>query len=234
MRSADWFVQGCCRLQTVRSAPGSRAGIARRWTGPWQTRNLRASPISRWKRGLRAKNKGIGIERRELADGTVREYHYERKRRAPKREQTVAAVIAAWQDSPEWARLNVSTAAIYVRASQPLFCALRNIAIRKTQRRHLLMIRDTIAKERGHGAASLFCRTVSAFFSWALDRNFIDVSPATRLQRTLRRGLLPTRTEEQARRAMQELPEPTRRAVVLAYYTAQRRGDLCALRWSDY
>jgi integrase len=33
---------------------------------------------------------------------------------------------------------------------------------------------------------------------------------------------------------MPRLSEPLRRAVVLARYTGQRRGDLCAMRWSQY
>ena len=37
-----------------------------------------------------------------------------------------------------------------------------------------------------------------------------------------------------SRTALAGLPEPLRRVVVLALYTGQRRGDLCALRWSAY
>jgi integrase len=34
--------------------------------------------------------------------------------------------------------------------------------------------------------------------------------------------------------ALAALPEPLRRAVVLARHTGQRRGDLCAMRWDAY
>lgn len=41
-------------------------------------------------------------------------------------------------------------------------------------------------------------------------------------------------TAAEADHAQAMLPEHLRRVVVLARYTAQRRGDLIALRWSDY
>ena len=147
---------------------------------------------------------------------------------------SVAAVTAAWQRSIEWRQLRASTQANYVTYLMPFYAAMKLIDITSVKRANLLVIRDEVAAERGHGAAINFCRTVSAFFSWALDRDMIDASPATRLATRLRHGHLPAWREEQAQRAMRELPEPYRRAVVLGYYTGQRRGDLCAMRWSDY
>lgn len=148
--------------------------------------------------------------------------------------QTVAAVTAAWQRSVEWRQLRAGTQTNYTTYLGPLHTAMKHVQITNIKRAHLLAIRDIVATERGHGAAINFCRTVSAFFSWALDRDLIDASPAMRLATRLRHGHLPAWRDEQAQHAMRELPEPYRRAVVLGYYTGQRRGDLCAMRWSDY
>jgi integrase len=178
---------------------------------------------------------GVRVERRTLADGSVREYRYQRKRGPSKASaKTVRAAVAAWQDSPEWAILRPNTTASYTLYIHPLFQALGATDLKAVRRRHILAIRDGVAKNRGHGAAIAFCRATSALFKWALDHDLVESSPCNSLRRSLRHGTLPTWTEDQAGRAMHELPEPYRRAVVLAYATGQRRGDLCALRWSDY
>jgi integrase len=178
---------------------------------------------------------GVRVERRTLADGSTKEYRYDRKRRsgAPSA-KTVRAAIAGWQDSPEWELLAKATTSSYVTYIDPFYQALKDNDIRSVRRRHIMLIRDKIAKDRGHGAAIAFCRAVSALFKWALDREMVEASPALNLRKSLRHGELPTWTEDQAQRAMRDLPEPYRRAVVLAYATGQRRGDLCKLRWSEY
>jgi integrase len=108
------------------------------------------------------------------------------------------------------------------------------VELAAVRRSHLMKIRDTIATDRGHGAALVFCHAVSAFFSWAMERELIEASPAMKLATKLKRGSWPAWRDDQAKLAMRELPEPFRRAVVLAYHTGQRRGDLCKLRWADY
>ena len=181
------------------------------------------------------KNRGsVRVERRILADGTTKEYRYQRKRRRPTSSRTVRGVIAAWQQSPEWETLRPKTVTSYTTYLHPFFEALGHFDIRQVRRRHLLAIRDSVAKTRGHGAAIGFCRAVSALFKWLLDRDMVETSPTSNLRRSLRHGTLPTWTEDQAQRAMRDLPELYRRVVVLAYHTGQRRGDLCAMRWSDY
>lgn len=180
------------------------------------------------------KNRSPRVERRTLADGTIKEYHYERRLRISPRERTVRAVIGLWQQSIEWDNLKPRTRNSYVLYMNPLFDAMKDVPIVRVKRRNLKAICDSVARKRGHGAAATFCRVVSAFFTWAMDRDYIEASPASRLGRGLRHGSLPTWTEAQAQAAMRALPEPFRRAVVLAYHTGQRRGDLCAMRWSDY
>jgi integrase len=178
--------------------------------------------------------KNVRIERRTLADGTVKTYEYERKKRQPKSSRTVAGIIAEWQNSPEWDALRPNTQDGYVRYINPLFQAFKAIDFRKLKREHLMSIRNVVAKKQGHGAAIAFCRSVSALYKWAIEQGKTEFSPATKMRNKLRMGELPAWRNEQAMKAMRELPEPYRRAVVLAYYTGQRRGDLCSLKWSAY
>jgi integrase len=188
------------------------------------------------------KNKGASprVVRRTLADGTVKEYCYGPRRAADEVAAqniiagTLAAAILAWHRSPEWSALRASTQKNYVHHLRPIHHAMKAARLTAIERSHLMLMRNEIALTRGPGAALNFCRAVGAFFTWALDHDLIKISPAIRLARKLHRGHLPAWTDEQAERAMRDLPEPYRRAVVLAYHTGQRRGDLCAMRWTDY
>lgn len=170
--------------------------------------------------------------RRTLADGTIKEYRY--GPRAAPIEHLLGAVVTAWQRSPEWNALRPGTQRNYVLYLGPLHDAVKGRPITTIKRNHILAMRDEIAFKRGHGAALNFCRAVGVFFSWALERDLIEFSPAIKLTAKLKRGSLPAWRDDQAQRAMRELPEPYRRAVVLAYHTGQRRGDLCRLCWTDY
>lgn len=175
------------------------------------------------------------VVRRTLADGSVKEYQYARKakvltqRVAP---GSVDALIGAYKRSPEWAALNRSTQAnytIYLRDVADLGAA----PVAEVRRRTLLALRDAIAGARGVGASTGFLRASSALFGWAVDRDWIEHSPATRIK-ALAGGHLTAWTAAQADAAASALPEPLRRVVVLARYTGQRRGDLVALTWSAW
>lgn len=175
--------------------------------------------------------------RRTLADGTVREYSYNVGQARPKAARgydpnCMGALVVAFEGSPEWRALAEQTRrtyGTYLRA----FHGMRYLPVRDINRRGLLDVRDAIAGTRGPGAATGFCRTASALFRWALDRDWIEASPMTGVK-PLPGGTLLAWTEAEARLAMRELPEPLRRAVVLAYHTGQRRGDLVRLPWSAY
>jgi len=97
----------------------------------------------------------------------------------------------------------------------------------------ILTMRDAIAVKSGNAAANAFVRTTSALFQWGLDREHVTANPVQRVK-SLPTGHLPAWTPQQAEAALEKLPEHMRRVVVLALYTGQRRGDLCAMRWSAY
>lgn len=174
--------------------------------------------------------------RHRLADGTVKEYTYSIKK--PKKRQslyepnTIGALLLAYEGSPEWDALAKSTKAarrIYLRELHPL----KHYAATGLNRKIVLNFRDQIAKYRGKGAADVFTHSVRALLSWAVEREWIAHNPVTRV-RNLSTGTLPTWTEAEARLAMRDLPEPWRRAVVLAYHTGQRLTDLTRMNWSAY
>ena len=144
----------------------------------------------------------------------------------------MAGLIYAYQNSPEWSGLAASTQKLYAIYLRP-FDAAPDHDPAMVRRRDILEVRNAIATTRGNGAASNFMLVAGAMFRWAVNQDWLEHSPVHDIS-PLAHGHLPAWTAEEAERAIAQLPEPFRRVVVLALYTGQRRGDLCAMGWSAY
>lgn len=181
------------------------------------------------------KREDLKVVRKTLADGTVKEYLYPKKRkqdasRAPTL-GTVGAVLRLYYGSPEWSATKDSTKrnrVLYLKELE----RIAEIPIRDLRRRVILQFRDALARNRGTGAANQFIQSTSAFLSWALDREWVEANAASRI------GMLPYKplpawTKEMTRDAIQKLPAHLSRVVILALFTGQRRSDLCSMKWSD-
>lgn len=177
---------------------------------------------------------GERVVRHRLADGTVKEYRYQRGKPKPKTPaaDSLAAMIRAWRISPEWAGLAASTKSHYSTYVEP-FEEMGEAAAVSVTRRDVLGIRDAIAAARGNGAATAFIRAASSLFAWGVDREWVTHSPVNRIK-PLPGGHLQAWTAPQADHAEAALPQHLSRVVTLARYTGQRRGDLCAMGWSAY
>jgi integrase len=110
---------------------------------------------------------------------------------------------------------------------------MQHVRADRIERRELIEIRNALAEAKGNGAAAAFVRTASALFGWAVENGWLRFSPTTGMKRP-KGGTLPAWTQQEADQAIRELPDHLRRAVVLAAYTGQRRGDLCRMPWGAY
>jgi len=182
----------------------------------------------------KSREKGGRTVRHVLKDGTVKVYKYERhaRQRTERAPDSTAQLIEAYQRSPEWRALAGSTRTTYTLYLRPLF-ELGHLAVSAWTRRDIMTLRDAIAASRGNGAATVFVKAASALFAWAVDREWIEYTPVTRIK-PLEGGHLRAWTREQAEAAEAALPSHLARVVVLGRYTGQRRGDLCAMGWSAY
>lgn len=176
------------------------------------------------------------VVRKQLADGSVREYRYPAyKPKAPRSRiapDTMDALLAAFRRSPEFASRAAKTRAqyaIYLR----VWDKMGHVPVADVTRRTVLTLRDGIAKGRGAGAANAFARITGALFAWAVDRGYREHSPAYRI-RALPGGTLRAWTRQEAEKAETLLPPYLARVVTLARFTGQRRGDLCRLTWAAY
>lgn len=176
------------------------------------------------------------VVRHTLADGTVKEYRYSPYRGKPNPNRpgadSIAALIEAYRSSPKWHALAEPTKRmylIYLRA----FDKAGHLDVKDVRRRDILLLHDRIATTRGPGAAKGFLRASSALFNWAVDREWIEHSPVTRIK-TAPSKALRAWTRDEADAALADLPEHLRRVVILGLYTGQRRGDLISMPWTAY
>jgi integrase len=174
------------------------------------------------------------VVRRKLADGTTKEYHYAAyKRHSRVLADSVIACIRAYRRSPGWSALAPSTQSGYGFYLRHLEAAMGDSAVAAVTRRDIITIRDGIARTKGNGAGNGFLRACGAFFTWAVDAEWLEHSPVHKVKR-LPGSHLPAWTIDQARVALSGIAEHFRRAILLGLYTGQRRGDLCSVRWSAY
>jgi integrase len=198
--------------------------------------------------------KGVRAVRKRLADGSVAIYHYHRatgarlpppddrsfgaKLAAAKQGKgryapgTLGALTIAYRQSPEWRGKKLRTQENQLHYMRPLE-RLHHLKVADIRRRHILELRDALALASGSAAANTFATLAATIFTWARDRGWIEHSPADRI-RAIPGGHWPAWTPLEADAAIARLPEHLRRAVVLARYSGQRRGDLVRMAWSAY
>ena len=172
--------------------------------------------------------------RHKMADGTVKEYRYESYKASPgtRAADSLSALIEAYRRSPEWHALAERSRIVYALYLRPLD-KVGHTPAASVKRGDILALRDGIAAGRGQGAANGFHRAAAALFTWAVDREWMEHTPVARIK-PLPGGHLRAWTPDEAARAIAKLKEHFRRVVILALYTGQRRGDLCAMGWSAY
>lgn len=174
------------------------------------------------------------VVRHIQADGTVKEYRYAAYKAKPRiaPTDTIDALITQYRRSPEWETLAASTRENYGHYLGKLL-PVGHVRVIDVRRRDIFALRDAIAAANGPGAATVFVRAASVLFGWAVGREWIEHSPVTKIP-PLKGGELRAWTAQEATIAEAGLPEHLRRVVVLARYTGQRRGDLCAMTWSQF
>lgn len=170
------------------------------------------------------------------ADGTEVEKRYPAWQPVPgesRPKDTIEDLLEAWQRSPRWRKLAPSTQRTYATACKHLR-GIHRVPVREITRRHLLDMRDGVVESHGMGAANSFVTVLSLIFNFAVDYEWIEHPPTARLRRDLEMGEIPPWSLDEFALAVRHLPERLRRAVVLAAYTGQRRGDLIKMGWADY
>ena len=148
------------------------------------------------------------IVRRRLADGTVREYRYERGGDAPR---TVGALLTEYKASPNFRGLAPSTKEHYLRSMEKIG-EMHNVAIEAIKRRHILAQRDDLADTPAQ--ANKLVQVWSILMRFAVEREYRTDNPAYSIKK-LGIGEYSRWTEAAVSFALKTLPEHLRRALAL-------------------
>ena len=137
-----------------------------------------------------------------------------------------------------------STIAAYRRMLEVVYPMIGGIRLNKLRPMALENMLSELRKRKHHGkrinesTAQRYLSVVSAVLSDAKRNEIIEKNPARMLdlptpQRTVQR--IPTRSEvEKLLDALAKEPRHYRLFYLLSMYTGCRRGELCALKWSDF
>ena len=195
---------------------------------------------------------GVHVVRKRLRDGTERAYYYWRATRAPlpspdspgfqaalraakqaspeTRAGTFGALIQEYKRAPSWAAIGPKTRISYLLAFDRL-AELDAVPVADFRRRHALAIRDAMRATPGNAKVTM--KVLSMLLNFAVEREYLEVNPVKAVK-SLPIGEHRRWPDEAIDFACRVLPENLRRAVVLALYTGQRRGDCAAMLWSHY
>ena len=141
------------------------------------------------------------------------------------------ALATAWRASLEWQRLAANTQRNYTTAVGRVVAAWGDLPVRLLSSRHVLELRDAHAATPA--AANTMLTALASMLDWSIPRDWRDDNPCDKVQ-ALPGGTPWAAWSWEAIEAWRALAVPElRRAMMLALYTGQRRGDLIVMTWAD-
>ena len=143
---------------------------------------------------------------------------------------TIAQMVDRYQRSPDFARLAENTRTQY---NIYLTTIDRMIGVAPVADVGRATVRDLLDKMADRpGAANATLRTLRALFTWGKKRELVSINPASDIELHEAKDYEPW-PEQLVAEAFESEDRRVRIAVNLLFFTAQRIGDVCRLRWSD-
>lgn len=133
--------------------------------------------------------------------------------------------------SQQFKLLSVRSKQAYMYAGKSLVEALGNMQITKIKRADLMRYQNDTADRPA--LANMAIRVGSVVFSFAVDMEYMEHNPASRLKK-LKIGSHTKWTVDEVKAVIALRDRRISTAVALAWYTGQREGDILAMRWRDY
>lgn len=153
-----------------------------------------------------------------------------RSRRPRAAPGTLHKLLEEFHNSPRWTGLSAASRYAYELHGTLIRDKLGDIPVAEIRRRDILVLFNAIAKARGNSTANVFKSVVRSLMSFAVEMEYRDDNPVTEI-RTLPMGEYKRFTEDEVNALVGKATPEMRRAIMLALYTGQRRGDLLASRW---
>jgi integrase len=143
---------------------------------------------------------------------------------------SVPQLIDLYERSPEYRRLAPSTRKTYGYYLDAIRNQMNTAPAGAVERRDFLMLRDKMADRMG--AANAMIRTGRALYKWARAREHVAIDPCKGIELFDSKDYEPWPETVLSAGLLSDDPG-IRLPIALLYFTAQRIGDICALRWSD-
>lgn len=145
-------------------------------------------------------------------------------------ELTVSALVKLYQASDKFDKLSASTQRLYNLYLAELTDKLGPGPAQRVERKDIVLLLDKMADRPG--AANMVKRAGGAAYTWARKRGHVTNDPFVEIE-DMDTGEHDPWPEEALKLALEAKEDLPRLAAHLLYYTAQRIGDVAALRWQD-
>lgn len=143
---------------------------------------------------------------------------------------TVSGLANLFEKSADFTALAPKSQSLYGLYLRQIRKHLGPAPASEVARRDVLIIRDRMGDRPG--AANALIRTLGALYNWAREREHVENSP-TKGVKMLPQGEHEPWPEWLVDEALKSDDATVRLGVGLLYFTAQRIGDVCAMRWTD-
>jgi integrase len=141
---------------------------------------------------------------------------------------TIAGLADLYEKSPEFRKLAATTRRSYEHNLDKARKRLGIAPANELKPSDVRLVHDEMADQTG--AANQFVRVLGSLYSWGRKRGHVTVKPTESVELFDETPHEPW-PEWLLEEALQD--EAVRLPVALLYYTAQRIGDVCRMRWSD-
>lgn len=143
---------------------------------------------------------------------------------------TMADLSRAYQASPKYTRRSQSTQATYGIYLRVIDEAIGVAPVDQVERSDIVRLLDSMQDRPG--AANMVLLVLRNLFAHAIAREWVKASPADKIELMEQSGEEHEPWPEQLVEAALKDPEVAL-PVALLYYTAQRIGDVCGMKWTD-
>jgi integrase len=185
---------------------------------------------------------GAKIVRKRLADGTVKEYRYDRRSKKAKRLKEHGAIrqlADIYAQSPEFLRLSKKWQIVkhyYLRLLEEelSYLSIQNLNDRKC-RGEFYEMRDRFAVTPDK--ADKLLDTLKGMLNWAYERDKVQFNHALGIPHLAKSGKRRNDiiwTEDHEAMVYCSFPQSLVQCFRFALFSAMRQSDMCALKWSDY
>lgn len=143
---------------------------------------------------------------------------------------TVENLCDDFQASKTFERLAAGTRKAYGVYLRQIVTALGEFEVNDLDRGDIQLVLD--GEEMGAGKQNLFVAVLGAAYKWGRSRNKTTLMPTTGIEKVETGERMPW-PQEVLDAGLSAEDDRTRLAVALLFYTGQRIGDVCAMRWAN-